>query len=79
MSAAVSDALAAAAQALSAPEAIVRRSAEARAKVTGVSVDDILTAWAGGTVVTASPAAPKRASKAAGISASAGLRTPKPR
>ena len=51
----MSDALTAAAQALSAPEAIVRRSAEARAKVMGVQVDDILTAWAGGTAVAAAP------------------------
>ncbi len=41
--------LAAAASALGAPEAIVRRSAEARAKASGASVDDILAAWAGGT------------------------------
>ncbi|MCA1735680.1 MAG: hypothetical protein LC739_06110 [Actinobacteria bacterium] len=40
--------LAAAASALGAPEAIVRRSAEARAKASGISVDDILAAWAGG-------------------------------
>ncbi len=37
-----------AAAALGAPEPLVQRSAEARAKATGVSVDDILTAWAGG-------------------------------
>jgi hypothetical protein len=30
------------------PEALVKRSAEARAKATGTSVDDILAAWAGG-------------------------------
>lgn len=52
----MSDALTAAAQALSAPEAIVRRSAEARARVTGVPVEDILTAWAGGTAVTTTAA-----------------------
>ncbi len=40
--------LQAAAAALGAPEALVQRSAEARAKATGASVDDILTAWAGG-------------------------------
>jgi mono/diheme cytochrome c family protein len=40
--------LAAAAAALGVPEAIVRRSAEARAKVTGATVDEVLAAWAGG-------------------------------
>jgi len=40
--------LAAAAVALGVPEAIVRRSAEARAKITGATVDEVLTAWAGG-------------------------------
>ncbi|HEX5671809.1 MAG TPA: hypothetical protein VFY46_03710, partial [Acidimicrobiia bacterium] len=49
--------LAAAAAALGVPEAIVRRSAEARAKATGATVDEVLTAWAGGGEVpeTASP------------------------
>jgi len=41
--------LTAAAAALGVPEAIVRRSAEARAKATGASVDEVLAAWAGGT------------------------------
>ena len=40
--------LAAAAAALGVPEAIVRRSAEARAKATGTSIEEVLTAWAGG-------------------------------
>jgi mono/diheme cytochrome c family protein len=40
--------LAAAAAAMGVPEALVKRSAEARAKATGASVDDILAAWAGG-------------------------------
>jgi len=44
----VSDALRAAASALGAPEAIVQRSAEARAKATGVSADEVLAVWAGG-------------------------------
>lgn len=39
--------LSTAAAALNAPEELVRRSAEARAKATGSSVDDILAAWAG--------------------------------
>lgn len=40
--------LSAAAQALNAPEAIVQRSAEARSKATGVPVEEVLAAWAGG-------------------------------
>lgn len=44
----VSELLAAAARALNAPEAIVKRSAEARAKATGMSFDEVLAAWAGG-------------------------------
>lgn len=47
--------LSAAASALGAPEAIVKRSAEARAKASGVSVDEILAAWAGGEAVTTAP------------------------
>lgn len=45
--------LSAAAQALGLPEALVKRSAEARAAETGQSVDDILAAWAGGEAVAA--------------------------
>lgn len=44
----MSDLLAAAAAALGTPEAIVQRSAQARAEATGSSVDEILAAWAGG-------------------------------
>jgi mono/diheme cytochrome c family protein len=44
----MSEHLAAAAKALSAPEAVVRRSAEARAKATGTAVEAVLAAWAGG-------------------------------
>jgi mono/diheme cytochrome c family protein len=47
--------LSAAAAALGVSEAIVKRSAEARANATGASVDDVLKAWAGGA---AAPAAP---------------------
>jgi MFS family permease len=56
----MSENLAAAASALNAPETIVRRSAEARAKATGAGVDDILAAWAGGgsVAVAAPPVAP---------------------
>lgn len=50
--------LSAAASALGAPEAIVKRSAEARAKASGVSVDEILAAWAGGETVTAAAPPP---------------------
>ncbi len=48
--------LSAAAAALGLPEALVKRSAEARAAETGASVDEILAAWAGGEgVAAASP------------------------
>jgi mono/diheme cytochrome c family protein len=40
--------LSAAAEALGVPEAIVQRSAAARAAETGMSVDEVLAAWAGG-------------------------------
>jgi hypothetical protein len=44
----MSELLSAAAKALNAPEVLVQRSAEARAKASGASVDEILAAWAGG-------------------------------
>jgi len=44
----MSDLSAAAAAALGVPEAIVMRSAAARAAETGMSLDEVLTAWAGG-------------------------------
>ena len=44
----MSDQLSAAAAALGLPEALVQRSAEARAAETGASADDILAQWAGG-------------------------------
>lgn len=65
--------LSAAALALNAPESIVQRSAEARSKATGVPVEDVLAAWAGGgaapsgaappppSVTPASPATPPAA------------------
>ncbi len=53
---AMADLLTAAAQALNAPEAIVRRSAEARAKASGASVDEVLSAWSGGTTITVAAA-----------------------
>jgi hypothetical protein len=63
----MSEHLAAAAAAMNVPEAMVQRSAEARAKATGSSVDDILAAWAGGTAAPAAPAtaAPAPAAEAA--------------
>ena len=53
----MSEFLSVAASALDAPELIVQRSAEAKAKATGASVDDILKAWAGGEAVAAPAAA----------------------
>ena len=53
----MSEHLAAAAQALNAPEVLVQRSAEARAKATGSSVDDVLAAWAGGRTAAPAPVA----------------------
>jgi len=61
--------LAAAAAALGVPEALVQRSAAARATATGMTVDEILTAWAGGGTVAgdvaAEPAAAPEPSAAA--------------
>lgn len=68
----MSDLLTAAAQALKAPEAIVKRSADARAKASGVSADEILSAWAGGGAMpSAPPAPPKQADSVAPTAASA--------
>lgn len=53
----MSEYLSAAAEAMGLPEALVERSAEARAEETGASVDEILQAWAGGEAVAAAPAA----------------------
>jgi len=61
--------LAAAAAAMGVPEALVKRSAEARARATGASVDEILAAWAGG-----SPA--PTASAGAADQGDAGRQTP---
>jgi hypothetical protein len=49
--------LGAAAAALGVPEAIVQRSAAARAAETGMSVDEVLAAWAGGGSVAGGPPA----------------------
>jgi mono/diheme cytochrome c family protein len=56
--------LSAAAQALNAPESIVQRSAEARSKATGVPVEDILAAWAGGDVAPGAAPPPPAAAPA---------------
>jgi hypothetical protein len=48
--------LSAAAAALGVPEAIVQRSAAARAAESGMTVDEVLAAWAGGGSVAAGPA-----------------------
>lgn len=53
----MSEQLAAAAAALGLPEALVQRSAEARAAETGASADDILAQWAGGEAAPPPPAA----------------------
>ncbi len=54
----MSDQLSAAAQALGVPEAIVERSARARAEASGQSYEDVLAAWAGGEAIAAAPTAP---------------------
>jgi hypothetical protein len=51
----MSDLLSSLAASLNAPEAIVKRSAEARAKATGMSVEEVLAAWAGGAEAVSSP------------------------
>ncbi len=48
--------LAAAAEAVGAPEEMVQRSAEARAQADGTSVEEVLAAWAGGGGGSAAPA-----------------------
>jgi cytochrome c553 len=54
-----------AAAALGLPEALVQRSAEARAAESGASVDDILAAWAGGEGVASAPPAEPESEPAA--------------
>lgn len=51
----MSDQLTAASNALGIPEALVERSAEARAAESGASTEEILTAWAGGEAAPATP------------------------
>lgn len=59
----MSEFLSAAASTMNVPETLVQRSAEARAKATGASVADVLTAWAGGAAAPAA-AAPAEAAPA---------------
>jgi hypothetical protein len=60
----VSDLLTAAAAAMNAPESLIQRSAAARASANGISVDEVLAAWAGGAPA-APPAAPATTAPAA--------------
>jgi cytochrome c oxidase cbb3-type subunit II len=67
----VSELSAAAAAALDIPEAIVQRSAAARAEETGMTVDEVLAAWAGGGDIPA-PAAVSSPGSEASVSSSEG-------
>lgn len=66
----VSDILDAAAAALGTPSELVQRSAAARAAETGASVDEILSAWAGGAPVATTPTSPEPAPVASAAEAS---------
>ena len=63
----MSENLSAAASTMNVPETLVQRSAEARAKATGASVEDVLAAWAGGAAApaAAAPAEPAPTPEAA--------------
>lgn len=52
----MSEFLSTAASTMNVPETLVQRSAEARAKATGASVEDVLAAWAGGAAAPAAAA-----------------------
>jgi hypothetical protein len=54
----MSELLASAAEKMGVPEALVKRSAEARAKAAGSDTDDVLNAWAGGESAPAAAAPP---------------------
>jgi hypothetical protein len=58
----VSELLTAAADALNVPETLVQRSAAARATANGTSLDDVLSAWAGGAPAAGAAPAPAPAS-----------------
>lgn len=74
--------LTAAAAAMGAPEAMVERSAEARARADGISTEDVLRAWAGGQAPAAAaplaPEAPAEAEIAAPTPAEAAPAPPAP-
>jgi MFS family permease len=74
----MSELLAQAAAALNAPEAIVKRSAEARARAGGMSTDEVLAAWAGGGSVAAPAAAPAPPPPAAQAEVAAASQPPSP-
>lgn len=74
----MSELSAAAATALGIPEAIVQRSAAARAEETGMSVDDVLAAWAGGGDIPPPPAAPAETEAAEEPAADEAAETPDP-
>jgi len=69
--------LAAAAVAMGLPEALVERSAQARAAASGASVDDLLTEWSGGEAAPTATPPPAPEEKPAEESAEA-LPTPEP-
>ena len=73
----MSELSAAAAAALGIPEAIVQRSAAARAEETGMTVDEVLAAWAGGGDIPP-PAAPAPAEPEAAGGAGGGGGPPSP-
>ncbi len=60
----MSEFLASAAEKMGVPEALVKRSAEARAKAAGSNTDDVLNAWSGGESAPAAVAPPPAAAPA---------------
>jgi mono/diheme cytochrome c family protein len=74
----MSEFLASAAAKMGVPEPLVRRSAEARAKATGSSTDEVLAAWAGGEAAPAPAAAPPPAPEPTSEPEPAAEPTPEP-
>ncbi|MFO7547562.1 MAG: c-type cytochrome [Acidimicrobiia bacterium] len=72
----MSEFLSGAAERLGVPESITRRSAEARAKATGATVDEILQAWAGGEGLPASAAPPPEPAPASAPAAAVAVAGP---